>query len=220
MLAPAVPFASATATAIVVTCCCKLNNPCFGLYSIPFWNRVMGALSSHETVLGLLAVRARHGYDLLDCFRDPGQLGEVWKLGASQLYAVLKRLEAEGLIVGRAVPVPDAPVRTEYELTGDGQARLMTWLNDEQPLPSIRHVRVEFLSRLYIARLLDVPTIPIVERQRIACLKRKEELLACLEKAEPGVGHLTLELVAAQLDVILQWLDRCELRPKSPKEIA
>src|SRR5258705_6173077 len=175
----------------------------------------MKSLTPDETILGLLAQQPRHGYELLDCFRDPGQLGEVWKLSTSQLYAVLKRLEAQRLTEGHEVLVPDAPARTEYRLTNAGEVRLQGWLNELSPSASVNRVRVEVLSRLYIARLIGVPTIPIVERQRASCLKRKSELIACLNSAVPGVGRLTLELVIAQVEVILQWLDRCELRPKS-----
>jgi len=175
----------------------------------------MNSLTPDETILGLLALRARHGYELLDCFRDSRQLGEVWKLSTSQIYAVLKRLEAQGLTEGREVTVPDAPPRTEYALTPEGETRLQAWLNEHSPSPSINRVRVEFLSRLYIARLLDVPTGPIVERQKAACLTRKAELTQRLNVAEPGIGRLTLELVIAQLDVIAQWLSRCELSPQA-----
>src|SRR5215813_3938038 len=176
---------------------------------------MMSSLTPDETILGLLAVRARHGYELLDCFRDPTQLGEVWRLSTSQLYAVLKRLEAQGLTEGREVAVPDAPTRTEYVLTRQGEDRLWAWLHEAHPSPSVHRVRVEFLSRLYVARLLDIPTVPIVARQKAASLENKRELTACLEATEPGIGRLTLELVVAQADVILQWLDRCELTPKS-----
>ncbi len=79
-------------------------------------------------------------------------------------------------------------------------------------------MRVEFLSRLYIATLLGIPTQPIVERQRAACLKHKSELLGCLDKSETVMGRLSLSLIAAQLDVIVQWLDHCELSQKSSEE--
>src|SRR5215475_10542773 len=178
----------------------------------------MGSLTPDDTILGLLAVRVRHGYELLDCFRDTSQLGEVWRLSTSQLYAVLKRLEVQGLTEGHEVLVPDAPTRTEYRLTGAGDAHLQAWLNELCPSASINRVRVEFLSRLYIARVLDIPTVPIVERQKKSCFEKRIELLDCLNNAEPGIGRLTLELVVAQLDVILQWLDRCELTRKSIDE--
>ena len=56
----------------------------------------MSQLTPDETLLGLLAAQTRHGYELQECFRDPAQLGEVWNLSTSQLYAVLKRLEQQG----------------------------------------------------------------------------------------------------------------------------
>src|SRR5258707_15802201 len=115
----------------------------------------MKSLTPDETILGLLVQRPRHGYELLDCFRDPGQLGEVWRLSTSQLYAVLKRLEFQGLTEGHEVLVPDAPPRMEYTLTGTGQERLQAWLDKSSPSASVHRVRVEFLSRLYIARLLN-----------------------------------------------------------------
>ncbi len=178
----------------------------------------MSSITPDETILGLLAVRARHGYELLDCFRDSSQLGEVWHLSTSQLYAVLKRLEGQGLTEGQEVFVPDAPTRIEYRLTSAGDACLNAWLNELSPSASIHRVRVEFLSRLYIARLLDIPTVPIVEHQKASCFKKKNELLDSLHRAAPGIGRLTLELVIAQLDVILQWLDRCELTPKPSEQ--
>ncbi len=178
----------------------------------------MGSLTPDETLLGLLASRARHGYELLDCFSDPGQLGEVWRLSTSQLYAVLKRLETQGLTEERDVPVVDAPVRKEYRITKKGLVRLQAWLDEPVPSSSIHRVRVEFLSRLYIARLLNVPTASIVERQKAVCRRKRDELSTRLAHAEPGVGRLTLELVIAQLDVIIQWLDRCEMIPRSSEE--
>jgi DNA-binding PadR family transcriptional regulator len=174
----------------------------------------MASLTPDETILGLLAAHARHGYQLLDCFRDPSQLGEVWNLSTSQLYAVLKRLSEHGYIVGEDVESPDAPTRTEYRLTEAGHTRLQTWLNDHHPSASIRSVRVQFLSRLYIARLLNIPTIPIVRQQKEACSRQRAELVAQRDQAGPGVGFLALDLVIAQLDAVLQWIDRCELVPK------
>ena len=98
----------------------------------------MASLTPDDTLLGLLAANARHGYQLLDCFRDPAQLGEVWNLSTSQLYAVLKRLSAQGLITGDEIPSEDAPTRTEYRLTLAGSKRLESWLHEACPSPSRR----------------------------------------------------------------------------------
>jgi DNA-binding PadR family transcriptional regulator len=178
----------------------------------------MQALTPDDTVLGLLAARARHGYQLLECFHDPAQLGSVWDLSTSQLYNVLKRLEQQGYLVGQDIESSAAPTRTEYCLTAAGRARLETWLHNECPSPSIRRVRVEFLSRLFVARLLNIPTIPIVNYQKLACRQRFEQLMLQREQTAAGIGFLTLELVIAQLSAVLQWIDRCELVPKEEDE--
>jgi len=174
----------------------------------------MSMLTPDETILGLLAADARHGYELLECFRDPAQLGEVWNLSTSQLYAVLKRLDQQHLISGKQIQSDNAPTRTEYCLTEAGIERLKIWLDEPQPSASIRRVRVDFLSRLYIARLLNLPTIPIVRRQKAACLAMHEELIMQRDQSAPGIGYLALDLVIAQLDAVLLWIDRCELVPK------
>lgn len=173
----------------------------------------MDTLTPDETLLGLLAAEARHGYQLIDCFRDPAQLGNVWALSTSQIYAVLKRLNAQKLIVGQTVTSADAPARIEYQLTPAGVARLEGWLTEPAPSASIHRVRVEFLSRLYIARLLNLPTRDLVHAQKETCRARREARRVDRDCAPPGVGRLTLELEIAQLDAILDWIDRCEMRP-------
>lgn len=171
-------------------------------------------LTPDETLLGLLKAAPRHGYLLLEAFNDPARLGRVWRLSTSQLYAVLKRLETRGEITGQQATSENAPPRTEYELTPAGAARLHLWLNEAAPSASIRRVRVEFFSRLYIAHLLALPTAPLIAHQRAACLHERGEWCARLaaetEAAGQHFGTLAAELVIAQLDAVLGWLDRCE----------
>jgi len=173
-------------------------------------------LTPDDTLLGLLAANSQHGYQLLDAFRDPQQLGRVWYVSTSQLYAVLKRLEQQGLIAGQQVASADAPTRTEYTLTDEGHARLRAWLDEPHPSPSLRRIRVEFLSRLYIARLLGCPTGPIIARQRATCQRRLDDLLAERTGAPQSVSDLALEMVIAQLQAILDWLGECDVALGSP----
>lgn len=171
----------------------------------------MNQPSPDPVVLGLLAAHACHGYQLLEYFHDPDHLGRVWAMSTSQLYAVLKRLEQRGFVAGRDVASIDAPIRTEYHLTDAGRASLDRWLNEKRPSASVRRVRVEFLSRLYVARLLNVPTAPIVRRQKAACRLQQKFLEAQRDEAAPGIGLLALEFMIAQINAVLQWIDRCEI---------
>ena len=173
----------------------------------------MPTITPDDTLLGLLAVRQQHGYQLLEVFRDPAQLGCVWNLSVSQLYAVLKRLDTQGYIQGHEQTTPDAPPRTEYSLTESGYVRLKAWLDERTPSASIRSVRVEFLSRLFVARLLNLPTLDLIRWQKATCRQKRVDLIAQRHKTSPGVGYLALDLQIAQLDAILNWIDRCELTP-------
>ncbi|MFQ3648169.1 MAG: PadR family transcriptional regulator [Anaerolineae bacterium] len=165
-----------------------------------------------ETLLGLLAAQPMHGYQLLEAFQDPHQLGRVWKLSTSQLYSVLKRLERSGDISGAEQPSEIGPPRIAYTLTAQGRARVQAWLDEPSPSASIRRVRVEFLSRLWIAQRLRLPTAPIIARQRAACQTEFDRLQQ--ERAAPHalMERLTLDLVQSQLRAALEWLDRCEVQ--------
>ncbi len=173
----------------------------------------MSQLTPDETLLGLIAIHARHGYELLESFRQPEQLGRVWNLSTSQLYAVLKRLEAQGDIIGDRFTPENAPTRTEYHLSQQGETKLDRWLHEQQPSASIRQIRVEFLSRLYIARQLGFSTQPIVAAQRRVCEQKRKDLICERDSASPGIEFLTIEFMISQLDAVLGWIERCEIFP-------
>lgn len=166
----------------------------------------MSVPTPDETILGLLAVRARHGYDLVESFQRADQLGRVWTLSTSQIYAVLKRLEREALISGHEVASPTAPTRTEYALTPGGEARLQTWLYRDPLSASVRRIRVEFLSRLFVARELGQPLDAILARQREVCEQARAERTAARLSAAPGVEAWSLDLQIAQMDAVLSWI--------------
>lgn len=167
----------------------------------------MSILTPDETILGLLAGQSRHGYDILERFRDSQHLGEIWQLSTSQIYAVLKRLERDGLITGETVTTGQAPPRTEYRLTESGERDLWAWLNEARPSASIRRIRVEFMSRLYIAQLLSIPTDALIQQQRGACEAARERLVAELQGVEGWIHRTALELHLAQIDAVLGWID-------------
>jgi DNA-binding PadR family transcriptional regulator len=146
-----------------------------------------------ETILGMLADRNQHGYELLEHFRDKAELGRVWTMSTSQVYAVLKRLENQGLVQGREVPREDAPPRTEYAITAAGLQRLHAWLNAPSPAPSIRRVRVE-----------------IIGLQIAACQTQRERLRDLQAKANSITESLAIEFMIGQMDAALRWLAQCE----------
>jgi DNA-binding PadR family transcriptional regulator len=179
-------------------------------------------------LLGLIQHQPAHGYDLLSRFQSRAHLGRIWTLSTSQLYAVLKRLESEGALTGRRVQAPHAPARTDYHITPSGQKRLRAWLAEAEPSTSIHQIRVLFLSRLYIASLLGLPTEGILARQRAACESQRQRLTRQAAQTDSPIERLTLSFVINQLAACLAWLADCEsalplalpedTTPRSPSE--
>jgi PadR family transcriptional regulator PadR len=79
--------------------------------------------SVETVVLGLLAERPMHGYDVLERFRQRG-MGFWVELGRASVYQVLKRLERDGLVTGRNQEGRAGPDRRTFRITRSGRARL------------------------------------------------------------------------------------------------
>lgn len=171
----------------------------------------MRTLLPDHTILGLIAAQPEHGYDLLAHFQAQDELGRVWTMSHSQIYNVLKRLESKGLIRGETRESSMAPTRTEYTITPAGYARLEDWLFDRPPPTSIRGIRVEFLSKLHICRLLGRDAGPIIERQRATCINQRGEILNQQQKSGSATERLALDFVIGQLNAAITWLDNIQL---------
>lgn len=171
----------------------------------------MARVTPEYVILGLLESQSCHGYQLLEHFRQPERLGRIWKLSNSRIYSLLKTLERKEWIDGREEDSVDAPMRTVYWLTNVGRAHLYDWLNVVQPSASTRNIRTEFLSRLYIARILNQPIQPIIDAQRHACEAQLDQLNALASEDDAdSIGELALALQIDEMRVITTWLDRCQ----------
>lgn len=170
----------------------------------------MTAPTPDETILGILAAKPQHGYQLLDHFNQPKSLGRVWSMSTSQVYAVLKRLENAGLVIGHVMEAKDAPSRIEYSITPQGRARLENWLDDPEPSPTIRRVRIEFISKLYVARLLGHKLTDIIQHQKNACRRQKQAYLDQNANGHQTMDRMVTGFIIGQLDAALAWLENCE----------
>lgn len=171
----------------------------------------MKRLVPDSVVLGLLKLQPAHGYELLTFFRSDSELGRIWTMSTSQLYAVLKRLEEEGSIIGEQVEVSDAPPRVIYSLTNSGEEQFMAWLYENKPSVSIHKIRVMFLSRLYIALLLHLPFEEIIEYQMSVLENQHTILLTEKQKSLSTIENLAVEFMLSQIESALSWLQDCQV---------
>jgi DNA-binding PadR family transcriptional regulator len=166
----------------------------------------MKRLVPDEIILGILKYKPAHGYELIDRFKSRAQLGRIWTMSASQVYAVLKRLAVDGVIVGQEINSQDAPTRTEYRVTILGDALLESWLYNSQPSSSIHRIRVEFISRIFIACLLERPCDAIFMHQIGVCEAQKRKVHAEKLRCTSDIEKITLDFVLGQLEAALTWL--------------
>jgi DNA-binding PadR family transcriptional regulator len=159
-------------------------------------------LSLNEwAVLGLLAERPRHGYDIAAELGPDAPVGQVWRVERRFVYRAFERLEGLGLAVpARAEPGDSGPPRTVYAPTAEGTAAVRGWL--ATPVDHLRDVRNALLLKLVVAGRLGVDVAPLVEAQR----RRFARPLAALGDRPAGDDpvalwrHHSAAAVAAFLD--------------------
>ena len=161
-------------------------------------DEILGA--TEFALLGLLAEHPAHGYELSRTFAEGGDLQAVCKVGLSQLYAYLGKLESLGLVAIEEV-TKGRPGRKTFSITEPGRRQFDLWLL--RPAPGSSYLRTDFLAKLYFARrrdrlqpLLDEQTE--VLRQELAALRSQHGLdgyaaevaRACERFAQSGMEWL------------------------------
>jgi PadR family transcriptional regulator AphA len=181
-----------------------------------------GALSPEYALLGLLAQSPAHGYELYQ--RLSTDLSQVWHLSMSQAYNILNRLEAQGYIAGVVQAQDKLPARRLFHLTASGQRHYEDWLSAPSG-SSVRSIRLEFLTRLYFARLAGLQQAHRLVDMQIAETRQGLERLRTLLVGIPSnqlINRMSLELRIRQLESILEWLQACHLAidstPTHPSE--
>ena len=99
-------------------------------------------------VLGALERGPAHGYDLYHYLS--ANLGAIWTLGLSQIYALLSRLEKEGLITHQRQAQGKRQDRKIFVLTDAGREIFKDWVR--RPVVHVRDLRLEFLCKFHFAR--------------------------------------------------------------------
>jgi DNA-binding PadR family transcriptional regulator len=163
-------------------------------------------------LLGLLLQGPAHGYDLSRHFARASALGDVIRLSASHLYALLARLERDGMIAGEVQDSGKHPQRRVYRLTDTGREAVQHWV--DEPVGHPRDMRIDFPLKLYIARGFGPERIEeLIGRQRAVF----QEYIARLEAqdipsdTEDDAAFLNLMRIGriGRAQAALDWLQEC-----------
>lgn len=166
-----------------------------------------------NTLLGLLCGGPAHGYELQSHFAAGGDLAAVGRLAKSQLYALLKSLEAEGLAAGRRESPGAAPTRVVYEITPAGRERFMGWVR--RPAESVRGLRVEFLLKVYFLGRLGLPGQAELMDAQAEVLKERLRSLHEGPSSGGGIEPWVRALQEGLLGAGIEWLN--SWRMKTPQ---
>jgi DNA-binding PadR family transcriptional regulator len=176
-------------------------------------------MSVRNAILGLLAQKPRHGYELRAVFEAVVGGNANWDVKPAQIYTTLDRLEEAGL-VERASDLGEGeePSRRVYSLTPQGDQVLHAWFEHGV---ATEHQRDEFFVKLMVAlasgeadpeRLIQTQRALLYQELHAATTQRDEydpqRELAQILLTDKAIMHLEADL---------RWLEMIEVRLEAIK---
>ncbi len=179
-------------------------------------------MSIKFAILGILAERDLHGYELKSSFDE--KVGEFWSLNYGQIYSTLDRLEKEELVTHDRHVQDKRPDRKIFSITPQGREELEKWLST--PLNKVRALRDEFFVKLvFMDKSSPVPILELIEKQKVLYLKHMNRLTSrkvALKKKSGSLDDLTTELLIdaglLHAEAAIKWLGLCELKIRAAFE--
>jgi DNA-binding PadR family transcriptional regulator len=155
-------------------------------------------------VLGFLTRGPCHGYDLARTIE--AEIGPVWKLGRSQVYALLERLERDGLVAHRRIEQGARPPRKVYGLSRRGRALGEGWI--ASPVARTRELRLEFLAKLHLATTAGrASRARLVRAQRKVLEGQAADVRGRLGRGAGGIEANALTYRLAMVEAAMAWLE-------------
>ena len=170
-------------------------------------------MSVRHAVLGLLAQRPRHGYELRAAFEAVVGGEENWDVKPAQIYTTLDRLEKSGLVEEDSIEQDAGPEKRIYAITQDGLEVLKAWFADSVPS---EHQRDEFFMKLMVGLVSGAADpFQLIQTQRTNLYRELHAIVEQRGRANPKkelAKILLLDKTAMYLDADLRWLDMTESR--------
>lgn len=168
-------------------------------------------LGVEHALLGLLRERPMHAYEMYQRLSSVDALRLVWRLKQSHLYALLAKLETEGLLTSSTETQGARPPRRILRLAPAGEDAFARWI--ASPVRHGRDFRLEFLAKLAFATQASASAASeLLDQQRAACEGWIRDLQAQVAASDPErpFERLIYQFRITQIEAILRWLDTCE----------
>lgn len=175
-------------------------------------------MSVRFALLGLLAQRPRHGYELHSAFEALVGGEDHWDVKPAQIYTTLARLEEGGWVAYEGVGQESGPEKYIYAVTQEGRAALVTWLYAGIER---EHSRDEFFLKLMLALLTgEAKPAQLIQAQRAALYKDLHLVTEQRNASNPQrelARILLFDKAIMHLEADLRWLDILEARLEEVK---
>lgn len=176
-------------------------------------------MSVRYAILGLLAQKPRHGYELRAAFEAVVGGDANWEVKPAQIYTTLDRLEEAGLVERSSdLGEGDEPSRRVYAVTESGHAALKEWFA-QGVTPD--HQRDEFFVKLMTALVSGEGKLDrIIQTQRAHLFQDLHAATSLRDSYNPRAEMaqiLLLDKAVMHLEADLRWLDMAEMRLEEVK---
>lgn len=170
-------------------------------------------MSVRNAILGLLAQRPRHGYELRAAFEALAGGEELWQVKPAQIYTTLARLEEGGLVTEEELSQDGGPEKRVYGLTAQGRSELNEWFARGV---EGEHQHDEFFIKLMLS-IDDEKADPylVIRAQRSELYQELHDVTARRNAADPRrelAQIFLLDKTIMHLEADLKWLDLLEAR--------
>ena len=173
-------------------------------------SRKQDPLSVEYILLGIIQKQPIHAYDLSKILSTQEDFRIIWHFNQSQLYAILDKIEKNGLIQSKIISGDAFPFKKVYSLTNFGSDMFQQWIME--PVQQPRMLRSDFLAKLYF--LKDEPQSQfssVVEKQIVICEKwlldyqKRKEMIS----SESVYPQIVFDFRIKSLEAMIAWLRSC-----------
>jgi DNA-binding PadR family transcriptional regulator len=183
-------------------------------------------MSLRYALLAVLTVEPMTGYDLSKLFQQ--SVAHVWNAPDSQIYPELRKMEAEGLLLGSDVPWGPRGRKRRYAISDAGRESFRAWMNEPISYFLERdpaHLKAAYLEwsepaaareilqghKDHFTALLDDWTKRLAEINNLSnplLVKRLEISLPDDQQKVVAYKRYTYEGLIARAELEINWADR------------
>lgn len=173
-------------------------------------SRKQDPLSVEYILLGVIRQSPIHAYDLAKKLGSQEELSIIWRFNQSQLYAVLEKIERNGLIQSEIKAGAAFPFRKVYSLTEKGDKLFNQW--KAEPVEHPHNLRSDFMAKLYF--LKDEPQVQfesVIHAQIAVCEKWLDNFHKRTDglPADSAYPKMVFDFRIKSLEAMIDWLNSC-----------